>query len=123
MSHDVLDRFGSTLMRECRDRAIANALNVIQGKATAPSLADIRQLVGSMDDKSRSVVCDLCIAAIDDVVHEMLFMLAESKEFELRSTAEPTSSLARLSDGLQGEPFGPRGWIRRFSQYPPAPGS
>jgi hypothetical protein len=31
------------------------------------------------------------------------------------------TSIAEVSDGLQGEPYGERGWIRRYSEYAGTP--
>ena len=118
MDRDPLDKFGTFLMRNLRDRAIDNYDRLAQGQWKAPKLQALQQDLAAMTEDQRRIVRDCVVNALDVGLHDFLFALQERADFENDiQVMVDGKNLAEISDGLQGELFGEDGWLARFSAY------
>ena len=118
MDRDPLDKFGTFLMRNLRDRAIDNYDRLAQGQWKAPKLQALQQDLAAMTEDQRRIVRDCVVDALDVGLHDFLFALQERADFENDiQVMVDGKNLAEISDGFQGELFGEDGWFARFSAY------
>ncbi len=118
MSREALDYFGENLMRYVRDAAIFDWDQQMRGEAkgrTAKILAE--KLVG-VSDQELELIRWLIPHVVDWTLDHMLWWLEREDSVDvLVSVGSPSpTNVARESDGLSGELYTDRGWIRRFSE-------
>jgi len=105
-------------MRNLRDRAIGNHLKLQAGDWRAPAIQQLQAAVGALPDDTRRLVLRCVADAIDTATHDFLFALQDAHDRKLGvEVLVDGTNVADVSDGLQGEPYGERGWIRRYSEY------
>lgn len=68
---------------------------------------------------AHSIVRRCAINSLDSGIHDFLFnlVLESDNHGRVQMTVDGVN-MAEVSDGLQGEPYGKRGWIAKFSAYP-----
>lgn len=121
MSDHRLDKVGEFVMMHLRDRGIEFAEQLIAGRWKAPALADLQASVRRLSRNDQKLVYDVVVESIDVAIHDFLFALGEWSDTDDGVSLHCSGvSVARSSDGLQGEPFGENGWIARFSRFPPS---
>ena len=115
-----LHDFGRVLVHEIRDRAIRELFDRLTGSSDGtPSDQSLGHLSSSAD---AAAVRDVIVTAVDGAIAGFLFVMddasmrEEDSKFEIFSPAG--KSLARVSDGIHAELFGPQGWITRYSEFP-----
>jgi hypothetical protein len=113
-----LNKVGELLMRSLRDKAIEHFDGVASGKWKAPALAQLQHDVASLSADQKAVVRRCVMDAIDSGIHDLLFKLEEEGhsggKLELQIGGK---SIADMSDGLPGEPYGRNGWQAKFSRF------
>lgn len=119
MTDRLLEKFGRVLMAEVRDDAIDKYEAIVAGQMrSAPALELSKELL-SLNHDQLSLVRKIVLSSIDDVVHNVLWMLEQHEgEIELNFSDGPNkANLSEISDGLCGEIYGEDGWIARYSKY------
>jgi hypothetical protein len=115
MTESDLDKLGSFLMTNLRDRGISFAETALDGAWKAPSLIKLQQQLASLSPEQKELVLDCVARSIDHSIHDFLFALTEQRDkVELSINGHDA---VPLSDGLHGEAYGEQGWIHRFSKY------
>jgi hypothetical protein len=89
---------------------------VVDGKVKAPALRALQVALRNLDKETVGTVRECVAAVLDHTMHDFLFALAESEGGV--TAASNGLNVATASDALQGEPYGERGWIARFSRHP-----
>lgn len=126
MSEDLelspLDAFGKFLMEYLRDAALTNYDNLARGLRKASALEELTSYMASLSEPEREIIRRCLIASLDSGIHDFLYhlVLETDNEGRVQVTVDGVN-VVPLSDGLQGEPFGKRGWIAKYSsfeQYP-----
>jgi len=115
-----LDDFGQVLVHEIRDRAIRELFDRLTGSSDdTPADESLGHLSSSAD---AAAIRDVIVTAVDGAIAGFLFVMddasmrEEDSKFEIFSPAG--KSLARMSDGIHAELFGPQGWITKYSEFP-----
>lgn len=113
-----LDKFGQFVMRNVRDRAIGQHLTLQAGECRAPAIQELQAAVVALPEETQRLLLRCIADAIDTATHDLLFALQEAHDLKLGvEVLVDGTSVAEVSDGLQGEPCGNRGWIQRYSEY------
>ena len=114
-----LDDFGQTLMRDIRDRVIRELFSQLGERADGPiPLQLVQQISGSGDD---TAVRHAIVDAVDNTIAGFLFFLHGSvsgMDVKFSVFGPSGTDLASMSDGIHTEPFGPKGWIEKYSTFP-----
>jgi hypothetical protein len=111
---ELHEDFGRVLMLEVRDRTIRELLDRFTGSGGSPSDESLRHLLSSAD---AAAIQDVVVTAVDAAISGFLyFMDRASPEFDIFSATG--KSMSYLSDGLDADPFGPDGWISKYSEFP-----
>jgi len=118
---DALDEFGRLVMEQLRDKALESADRMLNGDSKAPRMRQLQADLDRLTDEERAVARRLVGHVIDAAVHDFLFGLDEACNARWISIRVHGEDIAAETDGLQGEPFGERGWQARFSRYGRAP--
>jgi hypothetical protein len=86
--------------------------------ASAPALQELQAAVVALPEDTQRLVLRCVAEAIDTATHDFLFALHDAHDRKLGvEVSVDGTSIAEVSDGLQGEPYGESGWIRRYSEY------
>ena len=106
-----LDKFGQFVMRNLRDRAIAQHLKLQAGEWRGPDIQELQTAVVALPEESRRLVLRCVAEAIDTATHNLLFALQEattgSSEWRCwsmagtsqRSATDCRASLTEKEDG------------------------
>lgn len=122
---DALDCLGRFLMQQLRDAAFDKADRLLDGHWRAPSLQALQKGLEEFSVEQRELVRRSCRRVIDGAIHDLLFALAEEAgraNGRVAITVDGRNAAA-VSDGLQGEPYGKRGWQARYSRFGEGPQS
>jgi hypothetical protein len=118
----ALDKFGQFIVATLRDRAIEQHMVTQAGNWKAPRLQVLQQRLAELSPTQRRLVLDVVVDVVDTALHDLLFALQEAHDFNKGiAVLVDGSDVAAGSDGLQGEPYGPGGWVSRFSRFPHLP--
>jgi hypothetical protein len=106
------------MMENLRDRSIGFFDLLAAGHWKAPSLQPLQSSLATLDAEQLSFVREAVIATIDTGLHDFLFRLQETVDFENDvQVVALGENVVPLSDGLHGELFGEEGWRARFSRF------
>jgi hypothetical protein len=116
MEKEVLDKFGELLIEAVRDRTINEIDSVISGKSTSKTANyfnnQMKSILGSND-----ILQTIIPIAVDFTINNFINLFEESDLYDISyQSNNGWMSVSKLSDGLSGELFGKRGWIKRFSK-------
>ena len=113
-----LDKFGQFVMRNLRDRAIGQHLKLQAGEWRGPAIQELQAAVVALPEDTQRLLLRCIADTIDTATHDFLFALqdAHDRKVGVEMLVDGTN-VAETSDGLQGEPWGDAGWIRRYSEY------
>ena len=114
-----LDKFGSFVVRNLRDRMLFDLDMFLSGKWSAPEHQVIQERISRIVPEDQALVRDLVDRLITSAMHDLLFALQEESDADgsIRVMVDG-QDVAKLSDGLHGEIFGEDGWIAQHSKYP-----
>jgi hypothetical protein len=114
-----LDDFGQILMRGIRDRVIRELFSQLDAGTDGPIPNQlVKQISASADDKA---VRHAIIDAVDNAIAGFLFFLHGSvsgMDVKFSVFGPNGTDLASMSDGIHTEPFGSKGWIEKYSEFP-----
>jgi hypothetical protein len=113
-----LDKFGQFVMRNLRDRGIEQHVKLQAGEWRAPAIQELQAAVAGLPEDTKRLLLRCIVDTIDTATHDFLFALQDSHDRQLGIEAlVDGTNVAEISDGLQGEPYGNKGWIERYSEY------
>lgn len=116
---ELLDDFGSELMLEARDEAVAVLDRLVEGRDESDRGRRMSSLLGELSAREVEACRALALEAVDITLHYVLWMFERSDRFDIvdRRPQEQPVSVRDLSDGLSGELYTEDGWIARFSRF------
>ena len=115
----ALEKFGAFMVIKLRDRAIENHLRLQAGQWKSPALQALQAEVVVLPPETKDLMLRVVVEAIDAAMHDLLFAFQEAHDRrEGIVVSVDGSDIAEVSDGLQGEPYGPDGWVATFSAFP-----
>jgi len=119
--NEILDTFGQILISEVRDEALEEFQMTLQGTMKSAAALDLYQKLRSFNDEELSIIREVVLSSIDDVLHNFLWMLEQNEDdLELYcgdGKGSTKRNINELSDGLAGELYTEDGWIARFSKF------
>ncbi|MGO9315155.1 MAG: epimerase [Syntrophobacteraceae bacterium] len=120
MGHITLDKFGEILIHKVRDKVINDWEMILAGKMKGSSAAKIRDLISGYSIEQVPILEKLIPQVVDTTLLHLLWTLDQLDILKvlLSDTDGTTCDIKELSDGLPGELYGDRGWIKRFSKKP-----
>ena len=119
MAVPEVDKFGQLLVTSLRDGALGFFDGLARGHLKSPSTRRLQADLARLSLEQREIVRRCVVACVDRGVHDFLFALGEAHEFGRGiSVVVGGKDIAELSDGLQGEPYGDRGWVAKFGKHP-----
>ena len=105
-------------MRNLRDRAIDQHLKLQAGEWRGPKIQELQAAVAALPEDTKRLLLRCVVDTIDTATHDFLFALQDSHDRQLGvEMLVDGANVADVSDGLQGEPYGNKGWIERYSEY------
>ena len=118
-SHRDLDEFGAEFVANTRDLTFRMLEVLVEGRHGSEEDIRIAEGLARMTESDRELALHLIRRFIDSSLHNVLWMIQESKRFDLvaQSPDGRLTSLTESSDGLSGEPYTEAGWYARFSKY------
>jgi hypothetical protein len=117
MELDALSHFGQILMAEVRDRAINDWEETLKGERKSARSKTNFQKLSTLKPEQQEVFRQILPQIVDSVLHHLLWILEENEDIELNvKTSVGFQNIAKISDGLTGEPFGKNGWIAMYSK-------
>lgn len=119
MSHKALEYFGSKLMKEVRDAAISQWEATLAGRMKDKKSKELYDRIKQAGLTDSPLLREMTEAVVDTCVHDLLWMFERSEEVVLSVNTGDAQceNLAEESDGLSGELYSEKGWIRRYSDY------
>ncbi len=116
---DILEKFGHMLMTEVRDDAIDKYEKMVSGRMKSTQAIEFNKKLSSLNDDQLSLVREVVVNSIDDVIHNFLWMIEQhDDDVELIcSEGASKANMNEVSDGLSGEIYTDDGWIAQFSKY------
>src|SRR5713101_1362657 len=113
-----LDYFGWFVAQKLRDRAILHFDGLLKGHWKSPSSQTLQNALGELSDSHKAIFRRAFISSIDNAIHDFLFAVQESADFENRLTITVDGqNVVELTDGIHAEAFGEDGWFARFSGH------
>jgi hypothetical protein len=114
-----LDAFGSLVSTSLRDAALSRAEALLSNSLRAPSTQALQAALQGFTPQQMDTLRAVVRNSVDAGIHSFLFKVQElSEDTAALSVLVNGHDVARLSDGLQGEPYSSRGWYSRFSAFP-----
>lgn len=118
---EILQKFGRILISEVRDEAIDKYEMIVGGTMKSVPAIDIHRKLNSFTDEQLSIVRQVVVGSIDDVIHNFLWMLEQHEDdIDLLCGEDEESNkenVCDLSDGLSGEIYTEDGWIAKYSNH------
>src|SRR5262245_8334240 len=115
-----VEKFGRFVVTKLRDPAIDFADGLLAGRWRSPGTRALQSALARLSPEQRALVRRVVVASVDCGLHDFLFALGESHDFERGiAVVVDGQNVAALSDGLQGEPYSDEGWFARFSKHGP----
>lgn len=120
MNQIMLEKFGEILIQRVRDKAINDWEMTLDGKMKGFSAARVRDLLSGYSPEQIEVLKKLVPRVVDTTLHHLLWTVEQLDALKLSLSGDEgiPFDIKELSDGLPGELYGDRGWIKRFSKKP-----
>lgn len=115
--HQAKNVFGSLIAKKLRDAGIKDAEFLLAGRWKTPSLRGLQSELSALDPQQRDLVRRVVVHVMTSATHDFLFSLQEAADDEAVRILVGDVDVAKASDGLHGEIFGPDGWFAQFSDY------
>ena len=108
-----IERFGELFINEVRDNTIDCFEKIFNGTMKGITAREIQEKTEKFKDSEKKEILWIITKAIDQCIHNMLFMAEEHDEIEIVYEGE---NIAEISDGLSGELYSEDGWIEKYSK-------
>lgn len=117
-----IDIFGKMLVEKFRDDAISYFEGLLHDKAPIDVKQLSTHLSGALSEEQKQFLLSACADAVNVGMHNFLFALQIAHDLDQGiEVFVDGKNIAKESDGLQGEPWGEEGWIKKFSRFPALP--
>ncbi|MHC0440905.1 DUF6547 family protein [Flavobacterium sp. 3-210] len=117
-SKESLEVFGEFLVKNLRDKGIANAETLLKNRSKASSNLKLLSALNQFTDPQKEIIKELVIKSIDAGIHDFLFALQELADFENNiQIIVNEQNIFEISDGIHGESYSEDGWNAKFSKY------
>lgn len=113
MSKNILDYFGSKLMKEVRDETISSLDMIIDGTMKGITAQQVREKISIFNEEQLIIIKWLIPKITDLSVHNLLMMIEQNDDIKVMVD---DNDIKEESDGLEGELYTEDGWISRFSK-------
>lgn len=115
---ESLDRFGEFVIENLFDQGISKFQRLSNGEMKTPSLKTLQEELKSFNEKELEIIQKLVIEVMTSSTHDLLFAIQESAELDDGIQIKVNNkNVAELSDGLHGEIFTEKGWIKKYSVF------
>lgn len=118
---EILQKFGQILISEVRDEAIDKYEMTVSGTMKSAAATEFHNKLNKFSEDQLSVVRQVVVSSIDDVVHNFLWMLEQHEDdldlFCSEDEGSDKKNIRELSDGLSGEIYTEDGWIAKYSNH------
>ncbi|KZN28698.1 hypothetical protein [Pseudoalteromonas luteoviolacea] len=118
---ELLAKLGKALIVEVRDEAIEKYEMIALGKMKSTEALEKNSKLQSFSEQQLKDIRSLVVSSIDDVLHNLLWMLEQHEQEICLMVGEDEDSkkenIAEVSDGLSGEIYTEDGWINSYSRY------
>jgi hypothetical protein len=124
MSQEALDRFGALLIEKVREETISQWHKLLDGSLKGERAKRLKALLASLGSGGKETFRQLIPEIVDSVLHQLLWMIEQEEDVRLGILVNDKlyPDLREVSDGLSGELYSDRGWIKRFGRKPGADG-
>jgi hypothetical protein len=121
MTRIHLDIVGQLLMTQVRDRSIEDWERILDGRMKGQTAERVRRELTGTGDEALELLSRTVPRVVDTVLYHVLRTLEHDQTLKLSVEVDGkfTPCVSEVSDGLSGELYGERGWIRKFSQKKP----
>lgn len=110
-----LENFGEVFVNEVRDNTIEIFEKMFDGRMKGLTAQTVQEKISLFNEQQKNTVLWILSKAVDQCMHNMLFMVEEHEEIDILYDAE---NIAEKSDGLTGELYTEDGWIEKYSKKP-----
>ena len=118
---EILHKFGRILISEVRDEAIDKYEMIASGTMKSAPAIELHNKLSNFTEDQLSIVRQLVVSSIDDVIHNFLWMLEQHEgDVDLLCGVDGglnKQNVRELSDGLSGEIYTEDGWISKYSNH------
>lgn len=108
-----LEIFGQIFINEIRDNTIDIFEKMFDGRMKGLTAQNVQEKITIFNERQKNTVLWILSRAVDQCMHNMLFMIEDHEEIDLLYNAE---NIAEKSDGLSGELYTEDGWIEKYSK-------
>ncbi len=116
---EILSSFGEEFITEVRDRCLSDLNMIISGKMKSEQAQKLHEKIKTLSDSNVVILEQVVKDFIDRSLFKTLSFFEESEDFIIGCVNEEEFvDLNEISDGLGGELFSNRGWIKKYSEYP-----
>jgi len=118
VSKEALDKFGSFLMKDVRDRTIRHWDMVLSGTMKDEESQRLYSAVAPLSADAKKILSEIVPKIADTSLHTLLQSLDDEDDIEVAISADGgrVESIRDVSDGLAGELYSDQGWFARFSE-------
>lgn len=109
-----LEEFGKIFISDVRDNTIDTFNKIFNGTMKGMTAEKVQSLINNFSEDEREKVQEVIKIAIDQCLHNILFMAEEHADIELKCNG---GNLIEESDGLSGELYTEDGWIQKYSKF------
>ncbi len=110
-----LESFGKVFIDEVRDNTIDIFEKMFDGRMKGLTSQIVQEKISVFDEQQKDTVLWILSKAVDQSMHNMLFMIEEHEEINI---IYDTEDIEERSDGLSGELYTEDGWIEKYSNKP-----
>ena len=108
-----LEIFGEIFIDEVRDNTIEIFEKIFSGEMKGLTAKCIQDKIKIFNEEQKDTMLCIISKAIDQCMHNILFMLEEHQELKI---LYDTENIVEESDGLSGELYTEDGWIKKYSK-------
>lgn len=112
---NALEKFGEVYIKEVRDNTMETFEKIFDGRMKGLTAQSIQEKLSEFAERQREKILWFITKAVDQSMHNMLFMMEEHKELQVIYDME---NIVEDSDGLSGELYTDDGWIKKYSKKP-----
>lgn len=118
MNNNYLEHFGDYLMRSVRDVSIEHWDAVLSGRMKDRKSQELYSIARELSDEANAFARELIPQIVDHTIHSLLQSLDEEDSIKVAVilASGQCENIGDISDGLAGELYTDRGWIKKFSR-------
>ncbi len=114
-----MEKLGRLIISRMWNQPIEHHDLLVQGHWKAPALQELQSSLATLSAEQKDAVRRCVLEALNVGLHGFLFALQEAHDLQQGvDILVDGISVAEISDGLQGEPYGESGWIAKYGTHP-----